>query len=100
MPGRWNCRYKSRVAAAIALGARLLHILHLSLTGCLRAPPVRYGVTGDTGGHVAYVLDAAAAQARLARHCIHSRIFPWSPRLIRLGLPAPGEWDRVARALA
>ncbi|WP_218061975.1 glycosyltransferase [Endobacter medicaginis] len=27
---------------------------------------MRYGVTGDTGGHVAYVLDAAAAQARLA----------------------------------
>lgn len=44
--------------------------------------------------------DAAAAQARLARHRIHSRIFPWSPRLIRLGLPAPDEWDRVARALA
>ncbi|MFT4151924.1 MAG: threonine-phosphate decarboxylase CobD [Paracoccaceae bacterium] len=44
--------------------------------------------------------DAAAAQERLARHRIWSRIFPWSPGLIRLGLPAPGEWDRVAAALA
>lgn len=44
--------------------------------------------------------DAMAAQDRLARHRIWSRIFPWSPRLIRLGLPAPGEWDRVAAALA
>ncbi len=44
--------------------------------------------------------DAGAAQERLARHRIWSRIFPWSPRLIRLGLPAPSEWDRVAMALA
>ena len=44
--------------------------------------------------------DAAAAQDALARHRIWSRIFPWSPRLIRLGLPAPQEWDRVDRALA
>lgn len=44
--------------------------------------------------------DAVAAQDALARHKVWSRIFPWSPRLIRLGLPAVGEWDRVARALA
>ncbi len=44
--------------------------------------------------------DAAAAQETLARHRIWSRIFPWSPRLIRLGLPAPGEWERVAAALS
>lgn len=44
--------------------------------------------------------DAQAAQARLARHHIWSRIFPWSNRLIRLGLPAPGEWQRLAAALA
>ncbi|MFP1644635.1 threonine-phosphate decarboxylase CobD [Pontitalea aquivivens] len=45
--------------------------------------------------------DAAAAQDRLARHRIWSRIFPYSPRWIRLGLPgSTAEWDRLARALA
>lgn len=44
--------------------------------------------------------DATAVQEALARHRIWSRIFPWSPRLIRLGLPAPGEWDCVAAALS
>lgn len=44
--------------------------------------------------------DAAAAQERLAAHRIWSRIFPWSPRLIRLGLPGMGtEWQRLATAL-
>lgn len=43
--------------------------------------------------------DAAAAQDHLARRRIWSRIFPRSPRLIRLGLPAPQEWDRVEAAL-
>lgn len=40
-----------------------MHILHLALGGCLRAPPVCYGITEDTGGHIAYVLGAAMAQA-------------------------------------
>jgi cobalamin biosynthetic protein CobC len=44
--------------------------------------------------------DAAAAQERLAAHRIWSRIFPWSRRLIRLGLPGMGgEWQRLATAL-
>ncbi len=42
-----------------------LFILHLALGGCLKAPPIRYGITADTGGHIAYVLEAAAAQAAL-----------------------------------
>lgn len=45
--------------------------------------------------------DAQAAQTRLARHQIWSRIFPWSDRLLRLGLPGPEtEWHRLAQALA
>ncbi|MGI4954849.1 MAG: glycosyltransferase [Janthinobacterium lividum] len=28
-------------------------------------PPIRYGITADTGGHIAYVLEAARAQAGL-----------------------------------
>lgn len=44
--------------------------------------------------------DAAAAQDRLARARIWSRIFPWSPTWIRLGLPGTeGDWARVAAAL-
>lgn len=37
--------------------------MHIALGGCLRAPPVRYGATTDTGGHIAYVLAAAKAQS-------------------------------------
>ena len=39
--------------------------MHLALGGCLKAPPVRYGITADTGGHIAYVLSSATAQADL-----------------------------------
>ncbi|MEZ5797564.1 MAG: threonine-phosphate decarboxylase CobD [Paracoccaceae bacterium] len=45
--------------------------------------------------------DAAAAQERLARHHVWSRIFPYSDRWLRLGLPGPeAEWDRLQQALA
>jgi cobalamin biosynthetic protein CobC len=44
--------------------------------------------------------DAAAAQDHLGGHHIWSRIFPWSSRLIRLGLPGmESEWQRLAAAL-
>ena len=44
--------------------------------------------------------DAAAAQARLARAHIWSRIFPWHPNWLRLGLPGNEvEWARLAAAL-
>lgn len=42
-----------------------MHILHIALGGCLKAPPVRFGATEDTGGHIAYLLGAAAAQGRM-----------------------------------
>jgi sucrose-phosphate synthase len=41
-----------------------LYVLHIALGGCLKAPPIRYGLTEDTGGHIGYVLDAARAQLR------------------------------------
>ena len=44
-----------------------LFIMHLALGGCLGVPPIRYGITSDTGGHIAYVLGAAVAQADLRR---------------------------------
>lgn len=43
---------------------RSLFIMHVALGGCLKAPPVSYGITADTGGHIAYILEAAAHQAQ------------------------------------
>lgn len=43
--------------------------------------------------------DAKAWQARLARHHIWSRVFPYSDTWLRLGLPAPGQWSRLEDAL-
>ncbi len=44
--------------------------------------------------------DAAAARDKLARHQIWTRMFPYSDRWLRLGLPGqPAEWDRLAAAL-
>ncbi len=40
-----------------------MRIMHIALGGCLAAPPVPYGLTEDTGGHIAYILGAARAQA-------------------------------------
>ena len=60
-----------------------MHVMHVALGGCLKAPPVAYGLTADTGGHAAYVLGAAAAQAalpRVARIEIVTRLFH-APRL-------------------
>ncbi len=55
-----------------------MFILHLALGGCLKAPPISFGVTADTGGHIAYVLDAAIAQAALSfvtRISVVTRLF-------------------------
>lgn len=38
-----------------------MHILHLALQGCLKTPPISYGCTPDTGGHIKYLLDEIAA---------------------------------------
>nr|WP_232474260.1 HAD family hydrolase [Sphingomonas sp. MA1305] len=35
----------------------------MALGGCLKSPPTHFGITADTGGHIAYVLDAACHQA-------------------------------------
>lgn len=46
-----------------------MHIMHVALGGCMKPPPIRYGLTADTGGHIACVLGAAAGQAACAaRH--------------------------------
>ncbi len=44
--------------------------------------------------------DAETAQIRLAKQQIWSRIFPYSNRWLRIGLPgSPAEWARLTRAL-
>lgn len=60
-----------------------------------------WGLVGGTGLFRLYdTPDAGAAQARLARAGVWSRVFPYSPTWLRLGLPGPGpEWDRLAAAL-
>ena len=55
-----------------------MFILHLALGGCLKAPPISFGITADTGGHIAYVLEAAMAQAAMTsvdRISIVTRLF-------------------------
>ncbi len=59
------------------------------------------GVVGGTDLFGLYdVGDAAAFQERLARAHIWSRIFPYSDRWVRLGLPASDAWPRLEAALA
>lgn len=43
--------------------------------------------------------DAPAWAARLARHRILARIFPYSKTWLRLGLPAPSRWAQLESAL-
>ncbi|RVV97661.1 aminotransferase class I/II-fold pyridoxal phosphate-dependent enzyme [Mesobaculum littorinae] len=45
------------------------------------------------------VEDAAHWQDRLGRAHILSRVFPYAPHWLRLGLPAPRDWPRVEAAL-
>lgn len=44
--------------------------------------------------------DAADWQHRLAQHHIWSRVFPYNPKWLRLGLPDPADWPRLTAALA
>ena len=55
-----------------------MHILSIALGGCLKAEPVRYGVTEDTGGHIAYILGemrALAEHSAVTKAEIVTRLF-------------------------
>ena len=72
-----------------------MFILHLALGGCLKAPPIDFGITADSGGHLAYVVDAALAQAALpdvAQVSIVTRLFR-DPAL-------PADHQRVSERVA
>ena len=64
---------------------------------------LRAGATGVQGTDLFRTFDVADAQVwqdHLARHHIWSRVFPYRATWLRLGLPAPADWDRLEAALA
>ncbi len=67
----------------------------LRLDGMVRAPLVG----GTDLFRLYHVPDARAAQDGLARHRIWSRVFPYSPHWLRLGLPGHGSWARLETAV-
>lgn len=68
------------------------------LDGLMR--PAGAGIVGGTDLFRLYEVDNAAQwQDRLAKHHIWTRIFPYSDRWLRLGLPGPDGWDRLQDAL-
>lgn len=57
-------------------------------------------VVGGTSLFRLYLVeDAEVWQQRLARHRIWSRIFPYNPGWLRLGVPHPLHWPRLEAAL-
>ncbi len=61
---------------------------------------VGWDLVGGTDLFRTYAVpDAAATQDKLARGHVWSRIFPYSKTWIRLGLPAPDQWDQLEAAL-
>ena len=70
----------------------------MALGGCLKAPPVAYGITEDTGGHISYVLGAAqhlSCNPNVTRVDVVTRLFEhegYGPAYAR-----PVEWinDRL-----
>lgn len=59
------------------------------------------GVIGGTDLFRLYEVDDAALwQDRLAHGHVWSRVFPYSDTWLRLGLPAPDQWDQLEAALA
>ena len=57
-------------------------------------------VGGTTLFRLYDVDNAQDWQTRLAQHHIWTRVFPYNPRWLRLGLPGPDGWARLDRALA
>lgn len=54
---------------------------------------------GTTLFRLYQVDDARALQAKLARHQIWTRVFPYSDSLIRFGMPVASDWQRLELAI-
>jgi len=75
-----------------------LHADATRLDGLMRPAGAR--IIGGTDLFRLYQVDSAAQwQARLARNQIWSRIFPYSDRWLRVGLPGLDGWGRLQDAL-
>ena len=107
MAGPWSV---SGPAIAIGTAALSDHAWAEATMARLRADAARLDVLVQSagwklvGGTELFRLydtpDATAARDRLAQHQIWTRMFPYSDRWLRLGLPGqPAEWDRLATAL-
>ena len=57
-------------------------------------------VGGTTLFRLYDVEDASAWQSRLTRGHVWSRVFPYNPRWLRLGLPSPDRWGQLETALS
>jgi sucrose-phosphate synthase len=57
--GRFYCQ----VLGLINVRFVRVFILSIALGGCLKGPPIEFGITEDTGGHITYALGAAQALA-------------------------------------
>lgn len=85
----WAAATRSRLASDAARLDALMAGAGVSLVG------------GTTLFRLYDTEDAAQWQDRLARHQIWTRIFPYSQRWLRLGLPGPqADWARLTAALA
>ncbi len=81
----WATQTRTRL---IADAARLDALVNLPVVG------------GTTLFRLYDTPDAQALQTRLARHHIWTRIFPYSSRWVRFGLPGtPDHWSRLQQAL-
>ncbi|WP_236694673.1 HAD-IIB family hydrolase [Sphingomonas sp. Leaf343] len=63
----------------------------MALGGCLKAPPLDFGITADSGGHLAYVMEAAQAQAEISES---SHVTIVTRRFAEAHLPANHDLDR------
>ena len=84
----WAVRTRTRLAQDAARLDRLMTAQGAAIVG------------GTTLFRLYRVDDASAWQTRLARHHVWSRVFPYNPQWLRLGLPAPDRWDQLEAALA
>jgi cobalamin biosynthesis protein CobC len=96
---------------ALAIGAEALSDLHWAdttrtrlaqdtarLDALVTAKGARL-LGGTTLFRLYHVDNALAWQDRLARGHVWSRVFPYAPDWLRLGLPAPSRWAQLSAAL-
>jgi cobalamin biosynthetic protein CobC len=87
MDDEWAVQTRARLAADTARMDQIMAGKGAKLVG------------GTTLFRLYDVGDATAWQDRMAQHHVWTRIFPYSNRWLRLGLPAPDHWDQFEASL-